>query len=155
MFFFLVCTNLASICGCLLRCEWYVPTFMTWNPWYFNWGSSALTTNHSYSFCNLRTYILLFGMGETSVVKSSHRIVVLNSTSHTRGKWCFLVSADLVIVCDCFSYYWWYASIFEMSDNPSATCGSQIPYKDVVIIILGVFIYFFIKSLFLPRQIKT
>ena len=77
-----------------------------------------------------------------------HCVVVLNSTSCTRGKWCFLVSADLAIVCDCFSHYEWYASMFEMSDNPSTTCGLQLPYKDVVITVLGFFINFFVMFIF-------
>ena len=44
--------------------------------------------------------------------------------------------------------------MFEMSDSPSATCGSQIPYKDVVIIVLGGFRLFFHKMFIFATSIK-
>ena len=36
--------------------------------------------------------------------KQRHYVGVLDTTPHSRVKGCFLVSSDLRIVCDCFSF---------------------------------------------------
>ena len=119
---------------------------------YFNQKSFLL-------LCKLHSYKLQFGKGETDGVrdvapKQRHCVVVLDSTPHSCVKGCFLVSADLRIVCNCFHVNGWYASIFMRSDNPSATHSTQSPYKEVAIIVSGFFIYLFIflQCLFLPHS---